>query len=181
MPFTRRSLIFQASSLALLSVDSAVAERAGPATDLDYLKAMRTRLQERRDQLDRHWGAVYRQLPAWCRAGPKYSDGDGNAVGPTVGWPAAVGEAIPLSDGCVLVRPAPTDLRALFNKDVPEHLRQARIERYRARSRQLISRLRASRALQRAVGLPASAAAWQSLDLEIDKIEAAINELTSGR
>lgn len=151
MPFTRRSLIHQASSLALLTVDPAVGKRAGLSTELDYLTARRARLERCRDQLDRQWAAAYRELPDWCRPGPKYTDIEDNVFGPNVGWPGAEREAIPLSDGCILLQPSPADLRALFNQDVAEHSRQTAIERYRTESRQLISRLRARRALQVAV------------------------------
>lgn len=83
-----------------------------------------TRLLRRRDELiaecerlDQIWLSAYRQLPSWCKLGPKYLNEHSEPLGPNVGWPAARVNFIQMSPIKVLMRPSPCDLRELFDAE----------------------------------------------------------------
>jgi hypothetical protein len=91
-----------------------------------------------------------------------------------VGWPeAARSELIELGDGSLLARPAPIDLRDLFDADRSTGSQGLAESLYRKRSRQLLLRLRAKRTCLRSHGLPTSQD-WVPIDTQIDAIELAI-------
>jgi hypothetical protein len=176
MHLSRRSFVRHAATASLLAVNAGE-DRGLLATELDRLNHRRAQLQEQLDQLDRQWRMAHQRLPEWCRPGPKYSDATGNTYGPRVGWPGAEVEAIRLTGGGYLIRPSPSDLRALFYANVAERSRELAAKQYQIRSTQLIRRLRARRAAQRAVCLPGGEA-WQVIEIELESIDARIDQLT---
>ncbi len=136
----------------------------------------RERLIEECRILDQRWLEARNRLPSWCRIGPKYLSQNGSEIGPEVGWPRTDDHAIRLVGGCWLIRPSPSDLRQLLEKDTQVVSREQAHRLYRHRISELRDRLRQRRELFSWNDMPRSID-WHQLEGRIEQIERAINKL----
>lgn len=162
---SRRSLV-KGSALLLTGAPSTLAE----SHTIKELRRRRAELVAQREALDRRWLEAKARMPPRFLLGAKYRTAQGDPIGPRVGWPDALLDAIPLLNGLLVARPSPHDLRELFDADVSDCRKDAAAANYRTRVRQLRDRLREARRLQSALGMPRTRD-WQPLDDEIDEID----------
>lgn len=95
-----------------------------------------------------------------------------------MGWPDALSDTIQLSNGLLLARPSPRDLRELFDAEVSNRGSDAAVANYSTRIIKLRDRLRERRRLQSDLSMPQTQD-WLKLDEEIEAIDLLIAGQTS--
>jgi hypothetical protein len=100
------------------------------------------------------------RLPWWAAPGPRYIDHTGDPTGDISGWPAIQGLEPPAYTNALRVsRPGPSELKRRYEAALRwpggDKRRAAIRADYRQEVRDLVSRIRAQRSEEAAVGLPA--------------------------
>lgn len=170
---SRRGLV-KGSALLLVGSTSRSVGTSAESLGFETLRVRRAELVAQCEDLDCRWLNGQSRMPAHFLLGAKYRTAQGDLIGPRVGWPDALLDAIQLPNGLLLARPSPHDLWELFDADVRDHGRDVAAANYGARVRQLRERLRERRRLQSELSMPRTRD-WQPLDDEIDAIDLLIS------
>ncbi len=166
---SRRGLVKGSALLLVGSATSSAGHSAANET-IEKLRMRRAQMVAQCQDLDRRWLEARARMPRHFLLGAKYRTAQGDPIGPRVGWPDALLDAIVLPNGPFLARPSPYDLRGLFDADVREHGRDVAAANYRTRVAKLRDRLREGRRIQSELSMPRTQD-WQELDEEIEAID----------
>lgn len=161
---SRRGMI---AGLAVVAVPPVLTSSAFSATEtpdqaVDRLWRRYTDLVVEGKDLHRALNEAEAALPEWARVGPQYLRGDGTFCGDEVGWPRDESIQPPNGRNIMLcVRSGTREIEDRFAFDVRTWPKKRDLARsyYRDRMRKLVARLRAQRAEEERVGLPAIIAA----------------------